>query len=397
MDGLVIGSGLCAVACITMSARTPWLTVAGVLAAAFAVLAAGSSVAALVAEEVPIVALELGLFLLGVIALADGLVDTKVDRWLVERFLVRASHPARALVVGCIVATFAVSLDGAAVLAAAVLVAAARRGLVEEVRAAVAVILVCNVASVLVLHGNPTSLVVVARTSVEPASVVAPLLLAGGGALLVVLASIRRWPFAIRVTADAAPPARPRRGGTVLLLGMPIVAAAGVAAPLLDLSTAVVVACVSLATWTGARLVDDRIGRPRLPVRIVVHISVLLMATFALRAVIDVPRIGDGGAPTQLAALVIIAALAALLNNLPASTVAVALMPQAHPVCIMLALGIGGALTPHGSVATSLVLERLSRDGANELRRAYLRRVTLPALGALGGAAVIVVLMGLTG
>src|SRR5690606_27971535 len=116
------------------------------------------------------------------------------------------------------------------------------------------------------------------------------------------------------------------------------------------------------------------------PLRVVLQIAALLAAALTVREQLDVAVRVPDGAGAQMLALLAVAALAAVINNLPAAAIVAVHLDGAHPAVSMLGLAIGGALTVHGSVATALVFDRTSPETSRRVAAGYLRLVSLPAL-----------------
>ena len=249
----------------------------------------------------------------------------------------------------CALLTAALSLDGAVVVMAPVLLILRGRGLPQR-PLLLGTVAVANAFSAALPAGNPTNLVVMARLGLEPAAFVArmgvPAALATLVCVLAVVLVERR-----ALWLDYEPRERPGlrldpgQRFPALLLGA--AALADWLSPLFGLSPWLPVAATALVAGRGLRL-------GTLPLRVGAQVAGLLLVLAALPPV-SLPA-------ESLLALLAIAGLTALLsglaNNLPASAaVAAAMGPGMAPYAALLGLSAGALVTPHGSVATIASLE----------------------------------------
>jgi len=249
----------------------------------------------------------------------------------------------------CALLTAALSLDGAVVVMAPVLLAMRSRG-VPQRPLLLGTVAVANAFSAALPAGNPTNLVVMERLGLEPAAFVArmgvPSLLATLVCVLAVVLVERRalW---LGYKPRERPALRLDRGQRFPALLLAAAALADWLSPLLGFSPWLPVAAIALVAGRGLRL-------GVLPLRVGAQVGGLLLVLEALPHV-SLPA-------GSLLALLAIAGLAALLsglaNNLPAAAaVAAAMGPGAAPYAALLGLSAGALVTPHGSVATIASLE----------------------------------------
>lgn len=278
--------------------------------------------------------------LLGVsMALAALAVRLGFAPWAARRLLAGADGNARKLFVLVCAATAlltaAVTLDGAVVLMAPVLVELNRRFGAPLRPLVLGTVVVANAFSLALPEGNPTNLVVIQRLGLSLSREVQTMLLPGVLATLLCAATIA-W--------------RERRA---------------LAAPLLDPPPS-----------APAPTMPGPLGVARLAVQIVA----LLIALLPLGH----PALGATGLPGLLAVALAVSALAALANNLPASAiVAAGLAPGPAVYVALIGLSVGSLAVPRGSVATAI---------AGELTGEWPHpRVLLPAALAATFSATVVV------
>src|SRR5689334_10610927 len=242
------------------------------------------------------------------------------------------------LCAACALLTAALSLDGAVVVMAPVLLALRRRGLPQR-PLLLGTVAVANAFSAALPAGNPTNLVVMNRLGLEPGEFVARM---GAPALLATLVCIaavvllERRALSGTYELGKRPAFAPGQRLPALLLGA--AALADWLSPLLGLSPWLPVTLIALLAGRGLTLGS-------LPLRVGAQVAGLLLALEAL------PRV-------SLPAGSLPALLSGLANNLPASAaVAAAMGPGAGPYAALLGLSAGALVTPHGSVATIASLE----------------------------------------
>jgi Na+/H+ antiporter NhaD/arsenite permease-like protein len=279
-------------------------------------------------------------FLTIAVGLAALAVRLGAARWVAVTLAGRARSSGRRLfTLVCLLAaalTALVSLDGAVVLMAPVVVELHRRFGAPLRALLLGVVAVSNASSLALPEGNPTNLVVIER------------------------------------------------------LGLPLGRAAvttvvpGLLAALL---------CAAAVAWTQRRELEAPLRRPLASaapsalapgvvgvVRVVLQVAALLVILLPLGR-IDVR--GDGLGPL-LGVTLAVSALAALANNLPASSiVAAGLVPGPAAYAALVGLSVGALATPQGSVATLI-----AGDIAAERPHA---RVLVPAALAAAVAATVVV------
>ena len=240
------------------------------------------------------------------------------------------------------VLTAAVSLDAAVVLMVPVLLVLEERFAAPVRPLFLGVVVVANAASIAVPQGNPTNLVLIDRLDLSPAAFVAHMFVPGLaaaalGAGLVAVSERRALTDRLRV---------PRRGQT------PLSTVERHAA--LALAAAAIVACgaplLGIAPWWPFAAVVTAavaVGRDRpaliLPWRIATQIGALVIITGGL-------GLSPPPVPLGLLGLLAVAAglgaASALLNNLPASVWAAALLAGPSGYAASIGLAIGSLATP---------------------------------------------------
>jgi Na+/H+ antiporter NhaD/arsenite permease-like protein len=234
---------------------------------------------------------------------------------------------------------------------------------------------VANVASIAVPQGNPTNLVLISRLGLSPLAFTAHMLVPGlVAALLCALGVTLGERRALALGYRRAHPERTPLSGRELHAALSLVAAAIAAwgAPLFGIApwwpftgTVVLALCV--------------LGRrPQLifPWRIAIQIGAMLIVVSAV-------GLGPPAIPVGLLGLLITAAalavLAAVLNNLPASVWAGALLNAGTGYAASIGLAIGPLATPHGSVAT-LIATDLAGEAAPVIPKLRFAVITSLAL-----------------
>jgi arsenical pump membrane protein len=252
----------------------------------------------------------------------------------------------------CALLTAVVSLDGAVVLMVPVLLALARHARALLGPLFLGVVAVANAASIAVPQGNPTNLVVMNQLGLSPAAFLAHMLAPGLAAAVICAGGV-----ALRERKVLAGGYRPRpTQGLPLstqerhaLLALAAAACAAWGAPV-----------VGLAPWwpfAGVVAITLAVHRRRphllIPWRLALQVAGLVVVTRALAVHLTLPA--ALALPGLAAASLGIGAVAAIVNNLPASVWATALLtagPAAYAASIGLA--VGALATPQGSVATLL-------------------------------------------
>lgn len=255
----------------------------------------------------------------------------------------------------CAVLTAIVSLDGAVVLMVPVLLALARRSRAPLRPLFLGVVAVANAASLAVPQGNPTNLVVMNQLGLSPAAFLAHMLAPGIAAAVICAGGIalcerRALAEAYRPGSSPRTPLSAAERRAALALAAAACAAWG--APLVGLPP----------WWPFAGVVAVAVAllrrRPRvlIPWRLALQVGGLVVVTQALAVHLTLPA--GVALPGLAVASLGIGAVAAVVNNLPASVWATALVgagPAAYAVSIGLA--VGALATPQGSVATLIAGE----------------------------------------
>jgi arsenical pump membrane protein len=279
-------------------------------------------------------------FLTVAVGLAAPAVRLGAARWVADTLAGRARSSGRRLfTLVCLLAvalTALVSLDGAVVLMAPVVVELRRRFGAPLRPLLLGVVAVANASSLALPEGNPTNLVVIERLGLPLGRAAATTIVPG------LLAAV----------LCAAAVAWTQRGE--------------LRAP--------------LRRWSAASAAPSALAPGALGVaRVVVQIAALLVVLLPLGRV-DVR--GDGLGPL-LGVTLAVSALAALANNLPASSiVAAGLVPGPAAYAALVGLSVGALATPQGSVATLIA-------GDIAAERPHARVLVLAALAAAVAATVV--------
>lgn len=328
---------------------------AAVVAAAAALdVALGARLTPALAVVAPMVAFLTAALTLSALIARSGLAD---------RAAVALARRARgnglvlyALVCGaCALLTAIVSLDGAVVLIVPLIIALNRRYGAPVPPLLLGAVAVANAASIAVPQGNPTNLVVINHLRLSPAIFTAHMLapgLAGAAicALAVALCDHRALAATYQPPQSPSPP--PARGERHAALALAAAALTAWAAPLLGIApwwpfTAVVAGALLLMRNRAALLI---------PWRITVQVAGLVILAQALD--LHPPSPTALTLPTLLLVALATGAVAALINNLPASVWAASLLaagPLAYAATIGLA--VGALAAPQGSVATIIATD----------------------------------------
>jgi Na+/H+ antiporter NhaD/arsenite permease-like protein len=328
---------------------------AAVVAAAAALdIALGARATAAFAVVAPLVAFLTAALTLSAMISSSGLAD---------RVAVALARRARgnglalyALVCGlCALLTATVSLDGAVVLIVPLIIALHRRFGAPVAPLLLGAVAVANAASIAVPQGNPTNLVVINHLRLSPlaftAHMLAPGLAAATICALAVALTYHRT-LAATYTPPQTPPPPPTRHERHAALALAAAALTAWTAPLIGIApwwpfTAVV---------TGALLLTRNTTRPLIPWRITVQVAGLVILAQALD--LHPPSPTALTLPILLAVALGTGAVAALINNLPASVWAASLLaagPLAYAATIGLA--VGALAAPQGSVATIIAAD----------------------------------------
>jgi arsenical pump membrane protein len=275
----------------------------------------------------------------------------------------------------CVALTCAVSLDAAVVLMVPVLLLLAKRFDAPMRPLFLGVVAVANVASITVPQGNPTNLVLINRLGLSPLAFTAHMLVPGlVAAVLCALGVTLGERRTLAVGYRRTKPKQTRLSRAELHAALSLLAVAIVAwgAPLFG-----------IAPWwpfTGtvvlALCVLGRRPQLILPWRIAVQIGAMLIVVSAVGLK---PPVIPFGLLGLLITAVALAAVAAVLNNLPASVWAGALLNAGTGYAASIGLAIGPLATPHGSVAT-LIATDLAGHSAPSIPKRRFAVITAVAL-----------------
>jgi len=261
--------------------------------------------------------------------------------------------------------TMAVSLDGAVVLAAPVLVELRRRYGAPLAPLLLGLIAVANTVSVAVPQGNPTNLVLMERLGMSAGAFTAHLCVPALAAAVSAAAAVgllERKRLERTVARPAVVSRVDRRGLRALVL-LVTAAGAGWTASLVGMSPVWPFALVTIVSLA----LERRDARLIVPWRIAVQVGALLtiLGTFTSGRGPFV-GLGDVG---MVGLAVAACLLSGLFNNLPAS-VAVAALPLAPGAAYgaIAGLSVGALATPHGSVATLIALDLADPDSRARVR-----------------------------
>jgi arsenical pump membrane protein len=294
---------------VLVVAARPRSWVATLAAAGLAVAGAGREGGIRVLAEALRAVAPTAAFLCVAVALAAVAVRVGADRAAAVRLAAWARGSGRRLfVLVCALTallTGLLSLDGAVVVMVPVLVELERRYAAPLRPLLLGVVAVANAFSLALPEGNPTNLVVIERLGMPLGTAAATTILPGAVATLVCATAVgwreRQALSALQVGRRTSPTSSPLGPG-----------AAGIA-------------------------------------RVVVQIAALLVVLLPLGRI----DVRGAGLPTLALVTLAVSALAALANNLPASTiVATGLAPGPAAYAALVGLSVGALATPQGSVAT---------------------------------------------
>jgi len=306
-------------------------------------------------------------FLSAALTLAATVERTGLSERVAEALAARADGSSFVLYAyvcaACAAMTAAVSLDGAVVLMAPILLALSRHHGAPLTPLFLGTVVVANASSIAVPQGNPTNLLIIARLGISPATFL--LHMAVPGAIAAVLCAacvaaahrrrlgIRYAPAREQQSIPAALSAAELHAGAALVSA----AVAGWVAPLLGIDpwwpfSAVVVLALIAGRRRPAAIVPWQIG---------CQIAATLVVVEALGTP-GVERLGSA-LPGLLIVAVTAGTASALLNNLPVGASAVALITTA-PIgyAASVGLAVGSLATPQGSVATLLATTLVGSD-----------------------------------
>lgn len=349
---------------------------------------AGPAVArAAVSQAWPPFALVAGLLLIGCVAGDDG-VFAAAGAWIAG---LRAGPVAMlgGLLGLVALTTVVLNLDTAVVFLTPVLAHAARARRLPEAPFVYGAVFMSNAASLLLPGSNLTNLLVLdgagasglefARRMAAPWAVSVVLIAAMS------IVWLRRSPPAAR---GRPAPHTPSTGTARRGLGIAVITGAG----MLVLALRDAALPVLLLALTAATL---RAFPSRTPARVLGSLPLTLVALFAVTVAVGVAaRVWPvpsalSAAATPAQSVLLAAACAGLLNNLPAAAALSAHMP-AHPLFLLLGLNLGPNLCITGSLAAVLWWRSARHAGARVSVRTYTRvGLVVGPLGLLAAAAAL--------
>jgi Na+/H+ antiporter NhaD/arsenite permease-like protein len=343
-----------AVATVALHPRSNTAAAALTVVAAFDLLLGGS------AGPVIRVVGPLVMFLCAALSLARLVARSGLAERAARRLAAAAGGNALALYalacVLCAALTAAVSLDGSVVLMVPILLVLKDRFSAPIRPLFLGVVAVANAASIALPQGNPTNLVVIARLGLSPEAFAARMLLPGLAAaalcaLLIAVIERRAFTRYRPPRHERVPLSSDERRAAIVL------AAAAIAAwiaPIFGIPP----------WWPFSAVVALAVARRRreltIPSRIAIQVLALLIAIHSI-------GLTPPPTPTGLLGLLevagVIAAVAAIANNLPASIWAGSLLAGQAGYAASIGLAIGSMATAQGSVAT-LIAADLAGDSA---------------------------------
>lgn len=292
----------------------------------------------------------------------------------------------------CALLTSSVSLDGAVVLMAPLLLQLTRRSPELFRPLLMGTVAVANAFSLAVPQGNPTNLVVMERLKLPAAAFVTRLFVPALLATVVCAAAaglVDRKALRGRYPDDHA--VQGPLSGTEMLAVAAFAAAAlaGVAAPWLGIAPWWSISLVAAVSFAGAHALRRPVPAPRVPWRVCSLVAALVVLLDALFAPVGVPTLRASSLAALIGLSLLVAAVSSVANNLPASVVFASVLgsPGLTAYGALTGLSVGALATPHGSVATLIALDRAGRRAA-EIRAPRYLALWVPATAlATAGAA----------
>jgi arsenical pump membrane protein len=358
-----------------------------------------AAAAAALAASIPLVLFLTAAIWLAELAARAGLADAIAHRMIAAaRGRMRAVF---ALVCGaCALLTAVLSLDGAVVLMVPVVAALHRRGAPRR-PLLLATIGVPNAFSIAVAQGNPTNLVVMAGLHIDTAAFDRAMFLPGVAAAAVCVAVVavrERGALRGRLPVHARPD--PGRGGRAAAGALAAAGAAEALAPALGVSPWWPACAVALGAAVCLRRSAAPLPAPAPPWRLGAAVCALATVLGILAAVSGVAgaRLPSASLGALLAVTAGAAALAAVVNNLPASVAAATLLhPGAAAYAVLTGVSVGALAGPRGSVATILVRDLGGTRAWGAVGSGYVRLWLPTAAAAAAAATTLVWLLGAHG
>lgn len=335
-------------------------------------------------------------FLAGLLLLAEGCRRERLFDWVGARI---ATAPdarrrfARSFVAAAAI-TVALSLDATVLLLVPVLLAAAARRRADPTPAAFTSLHLANSASLLLPISNLTGLLVATQAEI-PFTRFAVLMAAPWAVAVAIEWAVLRRRFASRIDADPQtapePPSVATPRAAIAIVALTLVAILA--------SSALGVAPVWPALAGAVALLAGPARREGIdPAALLAAVKPLFLVAVGVLALL-VALVGELGLSDALASLIpsgdslgallivclLAAALANLVNNIPATLILIpVLAPAGEPALLaaLIGLGVGPNLTPWGSLATLLWRAEMRRAGLPPSDRMIfgLGLVTVPAI-----------------
>lgn len=374
---LIIHLSLAAIAVLALMLRPRHLASAAIVAVAAAIdLGLGSNGTVAITVVAPLIG-----FLTAALTLASAIAGTGlIERAAASLARLAGGSGTRLYVLVCLLCaalTAVISLDGAVVLMVPLVLALHRRYGAPLAPGLLGLVAVANTASIALPQGNPTNLVVISHLHLSTAAFTTHMI--GPGLAAAALSAAIVWfverhelDHSFRPPASRPGPLTPEQRAGAIALGTAALAAwlapfLGVV-PWWPFIGVVVVALVTMR----------RLREVTVPWRIAVQIAGLVIVVQALG--ISPPGIGHPSLWMLLAVAFGTGAVAATINNLPASVWAAGLLSAGTAAYgASIGLAIGALAAPQGSVATLIAGDLAGEAAPPALRTRRLAPLAIAA------------------
>jgi Na+/H+ antiporter NhaD/arsenite permease-like protein len=352
---------------------------------------------AALSASVPLVCFLTAVIWLARVAEATGLTGA-IAGLLARAAGARAARVYALVCLACALLTAALSLDGAVVVMVPVVLALADRGAPAR-PLLLATIGVANAFSIAVVQGNPTNLVVMTGLHLRPAAFDATMLAPGTAAALICAGAVAlRERRRLHGEVSLAPVPRPGRAAAGAAAALVLAGIGESLAPIAGVAPWWPACGVALVAAGCLAAAGVPLPRPSVPWRIGLLVTVLATALGAAADAsgLQALRLPSGSVWALLAVTAAAAAVAAVVNNLPAAVAAGALLHTGPAAFAVLSgVSVGALAGARGSVATLLVRDLAGPDHAPAIRDGYLR--LWPATAAAAAAAATALIWALAG